>query len=324
MYDDEQLQHLIAQICRQEPKLPPLIRQKALSRLLLHIQRSPGLWRDPHQDYAYALNRTLEWACQNICTFEPAGHSVQESLIRWVNGYLKWRVHDLKGNKPLGSNDDRTGQDYRAILKLGFAVPIELDKVISEGQGSQTSQGSLTADPKSFNTTLLDQLIEQSQQQYRQQISEQIRAYLKTDPHEVLRACHPRRNADCHCQELVLRMHLSSPGETLRAIAKQFGVNEQALYSHWRYKCIPLMQLVALRHDPQIKEYIEHDSDGYLSQNQLENQSDCSCLELGKKLLLSEVPVTLGTVAKTFGVKESTLADHWQTQCLPLLRKNQL
>lgn len=322
MCDDEQLRAWLDLVC-QEPPTPPLMRQKALSRLLLCIQRSPRLWRDPHQDYAYALNQTLEWVCRNLAQFNAETDSVAEDLLRWVNGHLKWRIQDLKLKKPLGAKDDRVGKDAWALVRLGLQ-PVELDKPMPTDQGGSAPVGSLVADPNWGESTLLDRLIETLQQNQQARLGQVIRDYLTTDPDGLLHACCPRKFPDCHCHTLVRQLHLTEPPETLRAIASQTGMPEQTLYSHWRSKCLPLLQIVALRHDPQVLNYAQHDPGQQLQSCHPEGLAPCSCLELSRRLLLSEVPTPLKAVAKALGVKESTLTNHWQTQCLPLLKTHRL
>ena len=70
-------------------------RQKALDRLLIIIQKLPGIYHLAHQDYPKAFNRTLEWVSNNIDRFEPNIDYVQKSLFIWSDGYLKWRVRSL-------------------------------------------------------------------------------------------------------------------------------------------------------------------------------------------------------------------------------------
>ncbi len=90
---DEQLRNLIDEVCRYSDPSPE--RQKALNRLLVVIQQLPGIYRSSHQDYPQALNHTWEWVSRKIGEFEPRPPSVQQSLVTWINGYLKWRIRDL-------------------------------------------------------------------------------------------------------------------------------------------------------------------------------------------------------------------------------------
>jgi hypothetical protein len=323
MHDDEQLQDLLAQLRRQSPPLPPLSRQKRLSKLLLYIQNSPALWRDGHQDYATALNKTLRWVCDNLEDFDPGDRAVSDALIRWVNGHLKWRILDLKRPQSLGPEDDRIDRDLRAIRKAGLK-PVELDKPLADEQGNQTPQRTTVPDPRQGEFSLLDGWIERLQQEQRHRLGQEIRQYLETDPDGLLQGCSPRNGADCHCGELTRRIHLAVPPETVRDIANGFGLSEQTLYTHWRTKCLPLLQIIALRHDPQVKTCARQDPGQQLRGSYPEGLEDCNCGNLAQQLLLSDQPFTLKSLAKALKTKESTLTKHWQTQCLPLLKSFRL
>lgn len=271
-----------------------------------------------------ALNRTLVWVRKNICTFRPGDGPISEALLRWVNGTLKRRVQDLRGSRGLGAEDDRADRDYRRILKLGLGSPVELDKPIVDEQGHATTQAPLAADPSSGRSTLLEQWIERLQAQQQQRVGQQVRAYLEADPHGVLRACRSKKYPDCHCQRLVQGLHLSQPPLTRRAIAIQLEAKEQSVYTHWRDKCLPLLQIIALRHDPQVRDYVQASPDREFSQCHLAGAEHCTCLELAQRLLLSDVLSPLRAIAKELRVNETDLVAHWQTQCLPHLKRHRL
>jgi hypothetical protein len=312
MYDDkirdldEQIQDLLEKISCKEPHSSTLSRKKALTQLLIYIQRSPRLFRRSHQDYSYALNLTLTWVSENIQNFSPRSQSVSEDLMHWVNGYLRWRVQDLYSS---GTQGPET---------------IELDKPIMDREGNQTTRGDITADPSRGGMSILDQWIEEIQKDEQEHISQRIGEYIRNDPHEILKKCHPKKYPECNCQELVIRIHLHDPPETIRAIANQFDIDEQTLYSHWRKKCLALLQIIALRFDPQVQAYVQQDPDNYLNACCIEGLEICSCRELSELFLLSKQPETMKAIARTLNVKESTLTKHWQEKCLPILKKYRL
>jgi len=318
MSNDEQIQELLTQLRRQSPPLPPVARQKLLSRLLGYIQQSPDLWWDSHQDYAAALNKTLGWVCNHLEGFDPGDRSPSTALINWVNGHLKWRILDLKSSRSL-PEDDRTDKDINKIRQIGLR-PVELDKALADDQGNQTAQGTTVPDPGQGGASLLDCWIEQLQQQQRRNMGREIRRYLETDPDGLLQGCSPRNLPDCHCGELTRRIHLAVPPETVRDIAKALNLPEQTFYTHWRTKCLPLLQIIALRHDPEVKAYAQQDPNHQLRACGLEGLADCNCATLAQHLLLSEQPLTLKALAKTLKVRESDLTDHWQSRCLPQLK----
>ncbi|WP_232214640.1 hypothetical protein [Rubidibacter lacunae] len=207
------LQVAIAATCRVPAGSPA--RRKALNRLLACMQRLPGLYRSSHQDYPEAYNRTLEWVCKNIDTFEPRGVSADESFVRWVNGYLRWRVRDLY------TSDDK----YIVNLKTDA---IDVDPI------------ELLPDPAS-KLDLVERQIAEQQAATRHRYGRKVWDYLERDPNGTLSNCHPGKHPDCHCRELVARLLLQEPPQRVRQIAREYGIPEQTLYSHWKKKCRPLV-----------------------------------------------------------------------------------
>ena len=145
---DEQLRDLIYEVCRYENPSPQ--RQKALNRLLMVIEQLPGLYKSSHQDYPQALNQTWEWVSRKIGEFEPRSPSVQQSLVTWINGYLKWRIRDLYAKENQYS--------------------ISLEQPISNDDGDQTTLLDQLSDPQFRPTSLslLDIKIAQIQETERQ------------------------------------------------------------------------------------------------------------------------------------------------------------
>jgi hypothetical protein len=132
---DEQLRDLIDEVCRYKDPSPE--RQKALNRLLMVIQQLPAIYKSSHQDYPQALNLTWEWVSRTIHTFEPRSSSLQQSLVTWINGYLKWRIRDLY------APDNQ--------------YSISLDQSISNDEGNQTTRLEQLPD-RQFTTVTLDLL----------------------------------------------------------------------------------------------------------------------------------------------------------------------
>ncbi|WP_013324238.1 hypothetical protein [Gloeothece verrucosa] len=216
---DEQLLSLIAEVCNTQPGSHG--RQKQLHRLLILIQQLPGIYKCSHQDYPEAYNRTLEWVCKNIDRFEARPPGVQNSLVTWINGYLKWRIRDLYTS----DNAYEQRRVYAAITEEGEILdPLELkaDSTLS----------------------LLDRQIAQLQQQSRQRQAEAIQQYIEQDPEGILAATYPRKNAQCHCQLLAIRLLLQQPPEKIADVAREFNLNNQTLYSHWKQKCLPLLKQI--------------------------------------------------------------------------------
>ena len=224
---DKQLVALIESICR-NAVADSLKQRVAINRLLIKLQRLPGLIRSSHPDYLEALDRTWEWVGRSICMFKPRSHlSFQESLVKWVNGYLYWRVRDLPGPE----TPDQ----------------IRLDRAIGQDAGRQTTRLDSLADDSWGIPTLsgLEGQIEAQQRQEIQQIALKLEEYIELDPDGRLRNCHPRNHPDCNCQVLSQRVLLKYPPDRFADISRDLGINYQTLKSHWEKKCKPLLQKLA-------------------------------------------------------------------------------
>jgi hypothetical protein len=219
---DEQLRTLIDEVCRYKDPSPE--RQKALNRLLALVQQLPDIYKSSHQDYPQALNLTWEWVSRKIGEFKPRSPSVQQSLVTWINGYLKWRIRDL--------------------YALDNQYPISLDQSISFDDGNQTTLLAQLPDPQ-FATPTLDLLeikIVQVQEEQRQRLGQQVRQYIQQDEENKLTGCHPRKHLECNCQLLAMRLLVQDPPQRIADVAREFNVNNQTLYSHWKNNCLPLLQ----------------------------------------------------------------------------------
>jgi hypothetical protein len=237
---DELLRNLIDEVCRYEDPSPE--RQKALNGLLRVIQQLPGIYKSSHQDYLQALNQTWEWVSRNIDTFEPrsssgrdrispttpqepavaaSSPSVQQSLVTWINGYLKWRIRDLYASENQYS--------------------ISLDRPISNDEGDQISRIEQLPDP-TITLDLLEVKIVQIQEAERQRLGQRVRQYIEQDEQGILTGCHPRSCPKCNCQLLARRLLLQEPPQRIADIAREFNANNQTLYSHWKKHCLPRLQ----------------------------------------------------------------------------------
>ena len=214
---EDQLRDLITQICQSEN--PSSERQKALNRLLILIQQLPGLYRSSHQNYPEAFNRTLEWASKNIQKFNPRPPSWEKSFVIWINGYLKWRVRDLYTSE----------NKYESI-----------DKPISNDEGQSTTLGEkLPANTLS----LLEIKIAELQQAKRERQGLAVQEYIKTDPEEKLKTSYPRQYPECNCHVLAIRLLLEE--QKISNISQEVNISNQTLYSHWKRKCLPLLQEIS-------------------------------------------------------------------------------
>jgi hypothetical protein len=217
---DEQLRDLIAEVHRYDN--PSLERQKALNRLLRVVQRLPGILTSAHPDYLDALNRTWEWLSRNIDRFHAATPLVEIELVNWINGYLRWRIRDLY------SPDEHH---------------LSLDQPINSNGEEQTPIADYVADSRfPPRLTLLDIHILTIQQNEYQRLGKRLKQYIEQDPKGQLRSCHPRQHQGCHCQVLAQRLLFKEPPDKLTKIAKDFNINYQTLNSHWKQRCLPLLQ----------------------------------------------------------------------------------
>ena len=228
---DEQLQQLIEEVCRYQEGTPQ--RQKALNKLLVVVQQLPGIKKDSHQDYLEALNKTWEWFCRSIDKFDKSrvdsGESLKVSLVRWINGYLKWRIKDLYATE-------------------GNYI-ISLDQQISNNEGSTVTKLDILADPQFNNVTLdlLDIKIAQIQQRNRQTWGQRIVQFIELDEKRELRRCCTRKNTECNCQFLAKRLLLAKPSHKIADIARELNVSNQTIYSHWKKKCLPLLKEIGMK-----------------------------------------------------------------------------
>jgi hypothetical protein len=222
---ERQLQDLITEVCSY--KAGEIGRQKALNRLLILVQQLPHIYRSSHQDYPEAYNRTLEWVCKNIDSFQPRSNSVVTSFVIWINGYLKWRVRDLY-----------LSDNYYDPKRVNLGKSNEEDKDFLEN----------IADPN-FSFSLLDREIEKLQQESQQRRGEAIVNYLKADPERFLTKVCLRKNSECNCHFLTMRLLLREPNDRIADLARELEVSNQTLYSHWKQKCLPLLQEIAKSFD---------------------------------------------------------------------------
>jgi hypothetical protein len=225
---DGQLQKLIDEVCSYEPGTPE--RQKALNKLLIIVQQLPGIYKTYHQDYLEALNKTWEWLCRSIDKFQiKPNQSLQKCLVKWINGYLKWRIQDL----------------YTPDSKITI---ISLDEPISNDEGSKVTKVDILPDTQFHSITLdlLDLKIAETQKRDRLCWGERIIEFIEQDEKHQLRSCCTRKNAKCHCQLLAKRLLLTNPSHKIADIAREFNVSNQTLYSHWKKKCLPLLKEIGV------------------------------------------------------------------------------
>ncbi|MEO0935651.1 MAG: hypothetical protein AAFY21_18515, partial [Cyanobacteria bacterium J06641_2] len=208
-------------------------RQKALNKLLIVVQHFPGIKKDGHQDYLEALNKTWEWFCRSIDKFDNskvvASESLQISLTRWINGYLKWRIKDLYVS------------DSNYIISL--------DQPIGNDEGSKVTKLDILADSKGEGVSLdlLDIKIAEIQKYEQKTWGERITKLIEQDTNNELKRRCIRNNAECNCQLLAQRLLLAKPSHKIADIARELNVSNQTIYSHWKKKCLPLLKEIGIK-----------------------------------------------------------------------------
>ena len=185
----------------------------AMNQLLIFLQGLPefrNYSRPGCPDYFLdALNQTWEWLSRNIRNFQPRTSSTLTDLVKWIRGYLYWRLRDLS------SRDN-------------FLPLLDPDQLPGTYSG-------------------LDSYLEQQRRQSRQHLVIRLEKYVEQDPDRRLKNCYPRRHPKCNCQILAQRLLFKDPLDRLANIAREYQVKYQTLAWHWKQKAIPLLQSIAIQ-----------------------------------------------------------------------------
>jgi hypothetical protein len=207
---------------------PPdtLERRKALHRLLVNLQKLPGIAKCSHPDYLIALSNTWQWVCRNIDNFNVGKSSIQDimledALVNWINGYLRRRIQDLYLDKDTKN--------------------LSLDAFNQDESGNHFSN---TLESKLVATTLsgLDAEIEKERQKYYSEIADKIRLYIEKDPDNILQNSHIKGNPQCNCQYLSKRLLLKNNPDSLKIISQELNTPYQTVVTRWSRRCLPLLR----------------------------------------------------------------------------------
>jgi len=240
MDEDDRLRHLIADVCH----YPDGTREwrKAMNRLLVVIQGFPEFRKYTRSDspdyFLDALNQTWEWLSRNLQSFEPRSPSIKTDLVKWINGYLYWRIRDLTTHSAAGKSAQLSLD--RAIADPDMTETTWLDRISEQGRLLGTP-----ANPKVLSG--LEVYVEQLQAESDQQVISHLAEYIEQDPDGKLRDCYPRKHPECNCQTLCQRLLFifKNPPDKLTDIARDCQINYQTLVSHWKLKGLPLLQQIA-------------------------------------------------------------------------------
>jgi hypothetical protein len=230
---EKQLCHLLDAL-QQHSKNSPEWR-KTMHRLLVFLQSLPEFnqYTQPGRPayFLEALNLTWEWMCREIHIFQPRSDSRRKDIVRWVNGYLYWRVRDLRvkeGKSAPSLDEPLTDNDNNEMSTW-------LDRVLESGELAG----------KNFQSPPLSGLtayIEQQQTKASQNRALKLELYIEIDPEHKLRNSHPRNFPACNSQVLAQRILLKHPPDKLSEIAREFAIDYQTLNSHWKRKTLPLLR----------------------------------------------------------------------------------
>ena len=100
------------------------------------------------------------------------------------------------------------------------------------------------ADPQ-ISLSLLDTQIAKMQAEKEENIGNAIASYIRQDSGNNLTATYPRQHPQCNCHCLAMRLLLENPPDKVSDIARDLKINNQTLYSHWKKKCLPLLQEIS-------------------------------------------------------------------------------
>lgn len=343
--DDEWFRECIQRLCQSERGSREW--NKALKCLIPEISKLPGLKRNNNpqyaEDYAEIFNNVMERVVKEICQdFQPqANKSMAASLQAWINEKmrLKYEVLDIypssnqSNSTPtnlIGAKSNRKNPK-KEFYEQAKKPPFSLNKILNQN-GDETFEDYLAA--PTLNG--LDAIIERDQEKLEEQelrISVNFARYIEQDPQGKLRNCYPPRGnyVDCNCQLLAQRLLLKEPPESKTEIAKEIKVPYQSFISHWKRKCIPLLQSIGIEigyQQDRLRQYIDEDTKGKLQKCFIKKFPACNAQFLAKRLLVmfQNPPAEFEEIAQELNaqgvkVKAEIIQSHWEDECLPLLSK---
>ncbi|MGL5061815.1 MAG: hypothetical protein ACRC62_17740, partial [Microcoleus sp.] len=159
--------------------------------------------------------------CQN----PSEAANVRASFIKWVIMILKRDCYDVKRQR------DRRPPPVSMSARMGGDEGLTIGDTIAD---DLTLSG-----------------IESILEKERRSLARQMKSYIEEDPDMRLRNCHPRNNANLHCQLLSQKILLEEPPLNPRQVAKELTtpertISEQTVYDRWRNYCLPLLREIAI------------------------------------------------------------------------------
>ena len=201
----EHLRQLVSEACSYPPK--SCQRRRTLNKIIREVTKSKKLWEETTPYYQDALQQTWIYLCKNL---EKYDHN-SASLITWLNGYLRWRLKDLKQDK--ANSDKLTKPIFQKDIK-GKIRPISLED-------AETARSDIPP--------MLEETIDWAQ----------------TDSDGKLRKTIFRKRPEINAQVLILQR--LPPEISWEDIAKEFGFEKDSpeakdLSKFYSRKCYPLLR----------------------------------------------------------------------------------
>lgn len=198
---EEHLRFLVAEA---RSHLPGSVeRQKTLTKIIRLV--SNKLWQEDTPYYQDALQQTWVYLCQNLCekntgeAYDPS----RESVIAWLNAYLKQRLQDL----------------YIDQIQQANSVLADAHILASSQVNETSNRNYLKVNPDVSS------------------LVEDVTTWVETDPKGELRCTYIADHPEITCQEL-LRRRLS-PVTSWKTIAAEFQLPISTLSSFYQRQCIP-------------------------------------------------------------------------------------
>jgi hypothetical protein len=206
---NELLLKLYEEACQHSPR--SCQRRRILNRMTVLIIESKRLWYERCDVYEDALQDSLSFFCRNLCepdtgkAYDPS----RATIITWINVYLQWRIHRLRG--------------IQTTRLKKTASPWQGD------HGEMIDPLDLVPSPEPTPSRLDD-----------------ILRWVETDPTGLLRSTCLRKRPDVTCQLLLLRRLTSET--SWQEIANEVNTNFPerpkvvipTLSSFFMRNCIPM------------------------------------------------------------------------------------
>jgi hypothetical protein len=221
---DERLRQLISEMKQQPSDSAARKQARATNRLLIELQRLPGLIKSSHEDYLSALNQTWLWLIDNIDNFKINTPSIQADLLKWINSYLQFRILDL----------------YNPNIDL---IRRKLDETFLDEEQEEAFLEELD------RVGVLDSILSVSDEQQAHMLNQlslrELQEYVELDPGRNLRNIHILNRPDCNAQLLIHKRIFQ--GYSWQELSQELGINISTLSSFWARMVMPRLREIGER-----------------------------------------------------------------------------